>query len=105
MTTQAGIKHDIGKAMVRKGLLEQFPRACMEVAKVSKFGADVYTWDGWHKVENNLQRYGDAEVRHICMAAIEGPIDSESGLLHAAHEAWNALCRLEIMLEQGEDAK
>lgn len=94
----AGSKLDLGKAPVRTGLLEYFPRACMAVANVSAYGAKKYTWNGWETVPDGARRYGDAEVRHICEQAISGKPDIESGLEHAAHEAWNALARLEILL-------
>lgn len=97
---ESGAKLDSGKPKVRKGLLEQFPRACMAIAEVSEFGAAKYTWRGWEKVKNGITRYGDAQARHICKAAIEGGIDPDSGLLHAAHEAWNALARLELILKE-----
>lgn len=97
-----GAKLDAGKSPVRRGLLEYFPRACMAVADVSAFGAKKYTWNGWASVPGGLERYGDAEVRHICKAAIEGDTDKDSGLLHAAHEAWGALARLEFLLREKE---
>jgi hypothetical protein len=99
-SNDAGAKLDFGKPKVRTGLLEQFPRACMAVAEVSEFGAGKYTWGGWQHVENGIERYGDAGERHVCKAIIEGEIDSESGLLHAAHEAWNSLARLELILRK-----
>ena len=98
----AGSKLDLGKSPVRHGVLEYFPRACLAVAEVSAFGAAKYTWDGWKTVPDGIERYGAAEVRHICKAAIEGEIDKDSGLMHAAHEAWNALARLELILTQRE---
>jgi hypothetical protein len=98
-----GVKLDQGKSPVRRGLLEYFPRACMAVADVSAEGAKKYAWGGWRDVIGAIDRYGDAEVRHICKAAIEGPIDADFGKLHAAHEAWNALARLEKILEENEN--
>ena len=97
-----GAKLDAGKSPVRRGLLEYFPRACMAVADVSAGGARKYTWNGWESVEGGIDRYGDAEVRHICKAAIEGPVDPDMGLLHAAHEAWGAMARLELILRARE---
>jgi hypothetical protein len=87
---------------VRRGLLETFPRACLAVADITKFGAEKYTWGGWKSVPDGINRYGDAEVRHICKASIEGPLDKESGLAHAAHEAWNAMARLELLIRESE---
>lgn len=100
-----GAKLDAGKSPVRRGLLEYFPRACMAVADVSAAGAAKYTWGGWQTVLDGIARYGDAEVRHICKAAIEGPVDADFGLLHAAHEAWGALARLELLLWEAEKVK
>jgi hypothetical protein len=97
-----GAKLDAGKAPVRRGLLEYFLRACMAVAEVSAFGAQKYTWGGWRDVPDGAARYGDAEARHICKAAIDGPEDPDSKLLHAAHEAWNALARLELLLSEAK---
>ena len=68
------------------------------MAKCSEFGAEKYDWDNWKLVENGVDRYGEAAVRHIVDAAINGDKDDESGLAHATHEAWNALARLELIL-------
>lgn len=97
---EPGSKLDAGKSPVRRGLLEYFPRACMAVADISLFGAQKYAWKGWETVPDGIDRYGDAEVRHICNAAIEGPITKDSQKAHAAHEAWNALARLELILRE-----
>ena len=100
---EAGAKLDVGKSPIRRGLLEYFPRTCLAVAEVSAFGAKKYTWGGWKSVPEGIDRYGDAEIRHVVKAAIEGERDKDSGLLHAAHEAWGALARLELILrERGE---
>ena len=98
---ELGAKLDAGKAPVRRGLLEYFPRACIAVANVSQHGASKYAWKGWETVPDGVDRYGDAALRHVCYAAIEGPLDEHSEQLHAAHEAWNALARLELLLRQG----
>jgi hypothetical protein len=107
-----GSKLDAGKSPVRRGLLEYFPRACMEVAQVSAAGAAKYSWGGWQTVAGGIDRYGDAAIRHICKAAIEGPVDADwkaqgidVQILHAAEEAWNALARLELILREREKAQ
>ena len=97
-----GAKLDAGKSPIRRGLLEYFPRACLAIADVSAAGASKYTWKGWESVLDGINRYGDAEIRHIVKAAIEGPVDEDYGLLHAAHEAWNALARLELILRENK---
>lgn len=97
-----GIKYDDGKAPVDKGFLAYFPRAILEVARISQMGSKKYTWGGWKTVEDGLQRYRDAEARHVLMEYIEGETDKESEMLHAAHRAWNAMAQLELLLIERE---
>jgi len=96
-----GAKLDAGK--VRPSLiLGPMARALLAVAEVGTYGANKYTDGGWQSVPDAQKRYTDARDRHQLYEAIE-PNDVESGLKHAAHAAWNALARLELMLreEQG----
>ncbi len=96
-----GIKHDAGKS--RPSLvIEGFPRALVAVSEVATFGAGKYSPGGWQHVENGVERYTDAMYRHL-LATDE--TDAESGLSHAAHAAWNALARLELMLREQEKEK
>lgn len=95
-----GAKLDAGKVPALRGSVQQFPRALNAVAAVSAFGAAKYTWNGWESVPDGVQRYTDAMGRHLFAEQTEGPIDADSGLLHAAQVAWNALARLELMLRQ-----
>src|SRR3990167_8758338 len=44
---QPGSKLDSGKSPVMQGVLQYFPRAILEIAKVSQAGAAKYTWKGW----------------------------------------------------------
>lgn len=95
---QPGAKLDAGKPDM--SLLIDFSVALREVAKVGDFGAQKYTRGGWLQVPNGYTRYTAAMLRHTFVGS---PIDDESGLLHAAHAAWNALARLEMLLiELGE---
>jgi hypothetical protein len=101
-----GAKLDSGKSPVFRGLFDYFPRACMAVSDVSEAGAKKYTWKGWESVPDGYARYSDAMSRHILKKAIEGDNDSDTGLLHDAHIAWNALAVLELKLralETGEN--
>lgn len=93
------IKHDNGKPKIVKGLLQFFPLACGEVAKCSEFGGTKYSWEGWSEVENGIERYSEAMARHLSEG---GGIDEESGLLSAAHVAWNAMAVLELRLREKE---
>ena len=90
-----GAKLDAGKLLA--GTLGDFSLALREVAKVATFGAEKYTRGGWQEVPDGEQRYTDALWRHL-LAERHESTDADSGLLHQAHLAWNALARLELML-------
>ncbi|BDR10695.1 DUF5664 domain-containing protein [Comamonas thiooxydans] len=93
---EPGAKLDAGKA--RPDLvLNGFPRALLAVAEVAAYGARKYTEEGWRSVPDGRRRYVAAKDRHRLQGAIEAS-DSESGLPHLAHEAWNALAALELAL-------
>lgn len=95
---EAGAKLDAGKPPIMQGVIQYFPRALREVSRVSLFGATKYAWRGWEQVPDGINRYSDALGRHLLAEAIDGPIDEETQLLHAAQIAWNSLARLELML-------
>lgn len=96
----AGAKLDDGK--IQAGVLKDFSLALKAVAEVGTFGANKYTRGGWQSVPNGIERYEDALWRHLLSERHE-PADLDSGLLHEAHLAWNALSRLELMLRQEKD--
>lgn len=91
-----GAKLDAGK--LRASLvLGGFSEALKEVCRVGTYGAEKYTPNGWKEVPNGAQRYNDAMVRHW----LEGDgTDEETGLLHRAQVAWNALAVLELALRE-----
>lgn len=91
-----GAKLDAGKIRMNL-IMSGFSRALVEVARVGTYGANKYTDNGWKAVDNGIERYTDAMYRHL-MAENEEIRDRESDLLHAAHAAWNALARLELLL-------
>lgn len=90
-----GAKLDADKVRLYQ-LLSQFTLALRAVAEVGEHGAKKYTLGGWQYVEDGYNRYSDALLRH-CLS-VDGDVDSDSGLLHDAHAAWNALARLELKL-------
>jgi hypothetical protein len=94
-----GAKLDAGKIPVLRGVIQYFPMALIAVAEISAHGATKYSWQGWRSVPNGIDRYGDALVRHL-IKETKAAHDEDSGLLHAAHAAWNALARLELMLTE-----
>lgn len=98
-----GAKLDAGK--VRLGLvLGGFAQALTAVGQVGTYGADKYTPHGWLQVADGHARYTDALWRHLMSEAAGDPCDPDTSLLHAAHAAWNALARLELMLRAAEQA-
>ena len=97
------IKYDGGKAPVYRGAVSYFPRAIEAVAAISAFGASKYAWKGWESVDDGFNRYSDALVRHLAYEGKGEVLDTDSGLLHAAHAAWNALARLEILIKDRND--
>jgi len=96
---EPGSKLDAGKPMA--SLLSHFGLALLEVAKVGTFGAKKYTFGGWQEVPEGVLRYSDAMWRHLCKEHTEA-IDKDSGMLHQAQIAWNALARLELMLRASQ---
>lgn len=99
----AGAKLDAGKSPAMQGLIQYFPRACLQVAELSDVGAQKYSWKGWEKVEDGPNRYGNALTRHLLYEEIDGELDADTGKLHAVCVAWNALARLELMLREKEN--
>lgn len=102
---EMGAKLDAGKAPISQGVLQYFPRALQEVSLVSLVGSKKYAWKGWEAVPDGINRYSDALGRHLLAEAIEGEIDIDTGMLHAAQIAWNALARLELMKRKKEQEK
>ena len=98
-----GKKYDQGKPPLVRGCFYYFSKALNAVAEVSGYGAKKYEVPledkNFARVDDGVNRYTDALGRHLAAEGYER-LDPESGLLHAAHAAWNALARLEMMLEQ-----
>jgi len=90
-----GLKFDQGKPMMNL-LFEGMPDALLAVGEILTFGAQKYEAHSWKNVENNESRYRAAQIRH----ALAQGYDSESGLLHRAHEACNALFLLQLEIER-----
>lgn len=91
-----GAKLDAGKARVWL-VLGGFANALEAVSQVGTDGAIKYSDNGWKEVPDGIARYSDAMGRHLLKEAQGEKVDP-SGSLHAAHVAWNALARLELML-------
>ena len=99
-----GAKLDAGKN--RLGLvLGGFSLALQEVGKVGTFGAEKYTPNGWMSVPDGEARYTDALYRHLMSEAAGESVDDQTGLEHAAHAAWNALARLDLIIRKKGGAR
>lgn len=98
---EAGAKLDANKPMAGR-LLGLFANALMEVAEVGTFGANKYTEGGWVEVPDGFKRYEDAQMRHYLKRHMGEELDKDSGHYHLAHEAWNALAKLELYLRDNK---
>lgn len=93
-----GAKADAGK--LRPSLvLGGFAKALEAVVLVGTKGAAKYTDNGWKEVPNGFARYSDAQGRHELKRNKGETHDADSGDLHLAAEAWNALAKLQFYLE------
>lgn len=89
------------KSPVWQGVFGYFNRALLALGVVSRMGANKHN-NGemptkWR--DYPIEVYADALGRHILSEGKDGLYDPESNLLHAAHAAWNALARLELLLQ------
>lgn len=102
ISSTPGAKLDYGKPDLDL-VLGDFSNALIEVGKVGTFGANKYSRSGWLLVPNGISRYLSALWRHL-LSKYKGEIlDKESGLLHSAHLAWNALAVLELELRETKE--
>lgn len=101
-SNEPGAKLDAGKNRV--GLvLGGFARALHAVSAVGTYGAAKYTDNGWIDVPDGERRYTDAMLRHLLREQVGEDLDPDTGLHHAAHVAWNALARLDLMIRELEE--
>jgi len=97
-----GAKLDDGKVMAWL-CVSGFSRALFAVADVTTKGAVKYTPNGWRHVPNGEARYKEAMVRHLLALGSGESIDKDTGCLHLAQVAWNALAALELQLQKACD--
>lgn len=84
-----------------QGVIAYFSYALQAVGGISRMGAAKHN-NGvmptkWRDYPAEV--YADALARHMTEEGKGDLYDSESNMLHAGHEAWNALARLEKLLE------
>lgn len=81
--------------------MELLPLAELEeIAKVYTAGAEKYGQDTWQNLPNGYERYKGALLRHLT-AIDKGELrDPDTGCLHAAQVAWNAIAMLHAVLKE-----
>ncbi len=95
-----GMKHDMGKSDPTL-VFESLAEALTLVTRVRDYGFRKYnSRDGWKQVNNGMQRYTAAQLRHMMATLMGKEFDDESGLLELAHEACNVLFRLQFKIEE-----
>lgn len=98
-----GIKHSTNKPKYHTVITKHFPdalRMVVEIAMKSHFGkyaAVDQDWQNFKRVPNAIEEYSDAMMRHL----LEDGDDCDA-LTHAGAAAWNALARLQLMIEAKE---
>lgn len=93
-----GSSEDRKATPMATGLLDYFPAALAEVAKLSKAGNDKHNpGQLLHWSRGKSADHADTIVRHL---VDRGTIDPEDGLLHDVKVAWRALAMLQEELER-----
>ena len=86
---------------ITSGVLDYFPAALAEVAKVSKAGNDQHNpGQPLHWARGKSTDQADTLVRHLME---RGSVDTD-GMRHSAKLAWRALALLQIELEEAGEA-
>ena len=81
---------------VMRGVLDYFPAAIAEVARVSKRGNDQHNpGEDMHHARGKSTDHADCVVRHLME---RGTVDTD-GMRHSAKVAWRALALLQEELE------
>lgn len=74
-----------------------------EIVKVYTAGAKKYAPNNWMHLENGYERYKAALFRHICEFERGNWLDADTGCIHLAQVAWNAIAMLHIELEKRKE--
>ena len=86
-----------------RGLLDYFPLALAEVARLSQAGNDKHNpGQPLHWSREKSSDHADCILRHL---VDRGKVDAEDGFLHDAKVAWRALAMLQLALEARQPAK
>lgn len=97
MTTLPTDAADRKALPITTGVLDYFPDALAEVARVSKVGNDQHNpGEPLHWARGKSTDHADSLVRHLLE---RGTLDSD-GMRHTAKVAWRALALLQTELEE-----
>lgn len=84
------------------GVIDYFPAALAEVARVSKFGNDKHNpGQPLHHARGKSMDHADCIARHLVDRGLRDP---DTGMLHSAELAWRALALLQQELEDDAGA-
>lgn len=82
---------------ITTGVIDYFPAALAEVAKVSKAGNDKHNpGQPLHHSRGKSTDHADSVARHLIE---RGGVDPDTGMRHSAEMAWRALALLQQELE------
>ncbi len=85
-----------------RGLLDYFPAALAEVARLSKAGNDKHNpGQEMHHARGKSTDHADCILRHL---ADRGTVDPDDGIRHSVKVAWRALALLQEELEAAGEA-
>ena len=95
------VKNDYKDHKLRWDLL---PLAEIEdIVRVYTAGADKYGPNMWQGLPDGYNRYKGAMLRHLMEYEKGNPVDEETGCLHLAQVAWNAIAMLYCSKQSKED--
>ena len=92
------IKNDRKDHKVRMELLPW--NELEEIAKVYTAGANKYGPNKWQNLPDGYQRYKGAMLRHLTEVEKGNDVDPDTGCLHAAQVAWNAIAMLHCKMDE-----
>lgn len=90
---------------VYSGFITYFPRAILEVARLSKVANDQHNpGEPLHWAKEKSTDEPDAMMRHLIDDALGEEIDTD-GIAHLVKVAWRAMALLERRLEKNDKSK
>mgnify|MGYP000059569289 CR=1 FL=1 len=76
-----------------------------EIGKVYTAGAKKYGPNRWQNLPDGYERYKGAMLRHLTEVEKGNAIDTDTGCMHAAQVAWNAIAMLHFKMKEVEQSK